>query len=270
MAVFTRVKTWVSNEVLTASDLNGEFNNLLNNTIPASIEDYSADVSTMQTTADPGGVGTESLATTLAGELARIRYAIKRIAGGAQWYTAPVVTLGSTISTADIEDLAVTQPKLALNAVDTGNITNASVTKAKLVAVGQQVSASSGVYTQTTTGTFQDVTNLTVTITTTGRPVFVGIVNADSTNAMRLEATRSNDTIDAEISIIREATVVEYRKIYFNATSAPTIQMTFPAPSVIDVVAAGTYTYKVQTKLVTTLNSPSLLLYHAKLVAYEL
>ena len=30
MATISRVKTWVDNEVLTASDLNGEFNNIDN------------------------------------------------------------------------------------------------------------------------------------------------------------------------------------------------------------------------------------------------
>jgi len=51
------------------------------------MDDYSTDATQMQTTTDPGEVGTESLATTLAGELERIRFILKELGGGAQWYT---------------------------------------------------------------------------------------------------------------------------------------------------------------------------------------
>ena len=112
MAVFSRVKTWVT-EVLTASDLNTEFDNIINNMKPDGIEDASVDTAAMQALVNPGGVGTESLATDLLGELKRIRYALKRIVGGAQWYVAPVIDLGSTIDTADITALAVTPAKIA-------------------------------------------------------------------------------------------------------------------------------------------------------------
>lgn len=95
MAIFSRIKTWVSGETLYASDLNSEFNNLLTNTKPESIEDYSADVTTMRLTTDPGGSGSESLATSLAEELRRIRYVINRIVGKTYWYEAPVSSIES-------------------------------------------------------------------------------------------------------------------------------------------------------------------------------
>lgn len=123
MAVYSRIKNWVSNEVLTAADLNAEFNNILTNAQPSGIEDYSADVSTMQSTTDPGGVGSESLATTLAGEIQRLRYAIKRIVGGAQWYSTPSFDLtNASIGTANIANNAVTTAKIA-----DGNVTNAKI-----------------------------------------------------------------------------------------------------------------------------------------------
>ena len=132
MAVFTRIKTWVSNEVLTASDLNGEFNNLLTNTKPESIEDQSTDVATMQATVDPGGSGTESLATTLAGEIQRLRYKIKQIIGGPYWYSTPVLDLFSTIATADITDLAVTTAKIDDLAITSGKLGADSVINGKI------------------------------------------------------------------------------------------------------------------------------------------
>lgn len=43
----------------------------------------------MQATTNPGGVGTESLATDLRGEFKRVRYLLTAIHGGAQWYVVP-------------------------------------------------------------------------------------------------------------------------------------------------------------------------------------
>lgn len=97
-ALFSRVKTWVSAEDVTYSDLNAEFDNILNNLTAANVDDYSANVSQMQTTADPGEVGTESLATTLAGELTRLRFMIKEITGENQWYESPTSSLTSLAS----------------------------------------------------------------------------------------------------------------------------------------------------------------------------
>ena len=263
MAVFTRTKTWVSNEVLTASDLNAEFNNLLNNTIPASIEDYSADVSTMQSTTDPGGSGTESLATTLAGEITRLRYKIKQLMNGTYWYSTPVSTLGNLgILTASINDLAVT----------TGKINDLAVTRGKQAAVGQQVSSSSSTFT-TSSATAVDITNLTVTITTTGRPVFVGLVAEGLTGGGNYSfigfASTGGDTASGEYLLLRDATQVS--RIYLrNTVNAATTVIHYHPPAalhIIDVVAAGTYTYKAQA-LLTAGNT--CYAYNCKLVAYEL
>ena len=52
-ANFSRVKIWNSQDTLTASDLNAEFDNILNNFNPDGMDDASADVTSMQATADP-------------------------------------------------------------------------------------------------------------------------------------------------------------------------------------------------------------------------
>lgn len=92
-ALFSRIKTWVSLEDVTYSDLNAEFDNILNNLTAANVDDYSANVSQMQTTADPGEVGTESLATSIAGELSRLRFIIREITGEDEWYESPISSL---------------------------------------------------------------------------------------------------------------------------------------------------------------------------------
>lgn len=259
MAVFTRVKTWVSNEVLTASDLNGEFNNLLNNTIPASIEDYSADVSTMQSTTDPGGVGTESLATTLAGEITRLRYKIKQIMNGAQWYSTPV----GSLSTGGISTAA-----LATNAVTTVKITDANVTRAKLEALGQQLSSSSSSFSHTAVSE-ADVTNLSVSLTTSGRPVYIAVVSDGSANSMTLSLGRSTTgTASGYLRIYRGATAIAYDYIIISAGGATATTQTIGIPFHIDVPSAGTYTYKIS---VENLNANQTFNFqYAKLIAYEL
>lgn len=87
--LYSRVKTWVSTEDVTYSDLNAEFDNVLTNFVPLMMDDYSTNVAQMQVQTSPGSVGSESLATTLAGELARIRYMLKTITGETYWYTSP-------------------------------------------------------------------------------------------------------------------------------------------------------------------------------------
>lgn len=99
MAQFSRIKTWVTGEVLYAADLNNEFNNLLAGFTPAQIDGASASVLAMQTTASTGGVGTENLATNALGELQRLRFGILQAVGGAQWYSAPTRNL-ETLNTA--------------------------------------------------------------------------------------------------------------------------------------------------------------------------
>ena len=91
---FSRIKTWIA-EVLTASDLNAEFDNIINNLDPDGIDDASATAGAMQAVADPYPASVESLATNLRGEHQRLRYLIKQITGEAQWYIDPDTDLAT-------------------------------------------------------------------------------------------------------------------------------------------------------------------------------
>lgn len=99
-ATFSKVKTWSSGETLTASDLNAEFDNILNNLNPAGIDDESSTATVMQTVADPYPGSVASLATSLQGELQRLRYVIKQITGETYWYIDPDIDLASVVSNA--------------------------------------------------------------------------------------------------------------------------------------------------------------------------
>ena len=116
MALFNRVTVWVSNQVLTAAALNGEFNNILNNAQISSWVGYSATVPQMQALFIPGGIGSENKPSSGADEVAALRYMVKFLSGGTQWYdqTGRTLAAGSlAIQTADIAAGAVTQVKRA-------------------------------------------------------------------------------------------------------------------------------------------------------------
>tara|TARA_Y100000310_G_scaffold345703_1_gene468513 strand:+ start:3466 stop:3822 length:357 start_codon:yes stop_codon:yes gene_type:complete len=95
--------TRAAGSTLTANIYNTDHQNHIDNHNSTQIDDYSASVAEMQTMTDPGDVGSESQATSLAGELERIRFVLDAIIGGAQWYTDPA----SDIATIDANALKV-------------------------------------------------------------------------------------------------------------------------------------------------------------------
>ena len=121
------------------------------------------------------------------------------------------------------------------------------------VAVGQQVSDSSGAF-STASGTYVNVTNLSVTITTTGRPVMLMLMSAGSPVGYMMTAGDFG-----YLNLMRDTTQIAELLV---ESGNP-----LPFTSVhLDVVAAGSYTYKVQAKTDGTLIG----IYAMKLVAFEL
>lgn len=91
------INTRVTGEVLTAAKYNADNQKVVDNFEPAYMDDYSSTATVMRTKTDPGELSSESLATSLAGEIERLRYAIydtKHQLDGAitQWYETPSVT----------------------------------------------------------------------------------------------------------------------------------------------------------------------------------
>ena len=67
---------------LTANIYNTDHQNHVDNHITTQMDDYSSSVAQMQTSTDPGEVGSESQPTSLAGEIERLRFSINRIRVG--------------------------------------------------------------------------------------------------------------------------------------------------------------------------------------------
>lgn len=82
--------------ILTGAIYNADHQNHVNNAVPAGIDDYSEDVTQMRVQADPGASGSESLATSIAEEITRLRYVLARLAGKTYWYDAPGLSAAIT------------------------------------------------------------------------------------------------------------------------------------------------------------------------------
>ncbi len=93
--LFSRIKTWALKEQLLSPDLNSEFDNIISHFMPVYMDCYSHNVPEMQVQTDPGGLGSENLATALSGELERLRFALNRAIGSTYWYQAPAISLSA-------------------------------------------------------------------------------------------------------------------------------------------------------------------------------
>lgn len=90
--------TRATGTLLTAAIYNADHQNHIDNQTPQMTDDYSTDVPQMQSVVDPYPSSSESLATSLAGEVERLRYQIKAITGESQWYIDPASTLKSGVA----------------------------------------------------------------------------------------------------------------------------------------------------------------------------
>lgn len=238
MALFSRVTNWVSNQVLTAAALNGEFNNILTNAQLSSWVGFSANVGQMQQTTSPGGVGTESLAASGSDELQRLRYMFAAVTGLTQWYQVPFRTL-------------------------TGSF-------------GQVVSSTSTGSFTTTSNSLTDITNATLSITTHGRPVFIGMLNDGNSDTSSINMSQSSTgqlNINGGIALFSNngggyAQVMEHAIGGVLSTVTSQVSVVYPPSSFwhIDTPAAGTWSYKLQGFAAA---SSTLSVTNCKLIAYE-
>ena len=95
---YARIKVWGTSDTVLSTDLNAEFDNVLDNFNPEMLASYSQNQAQMQIQTYPGGVGSESLATSIAGELERLRYQLNAIQGTTYWYQSPAATIAELVS----------------------------------------------------------------------------------------------------------------------------------------------------------------------------
>jgi hypothetical protein len=135
----------------------------------------------------------------------------------------------------------------------TVRVKEGGITRPKLASLGQQISSSCGAYSSTSNA---DITNLSVSLTTTGRPVFIGLISDGSGNDSTVGSVSSNSGIQFK----RGATSLA-RNILISGTYAPSSSFW-----TVDVVSAGTYTYTAAA----VISSGTINVNYAKLIAFEL
>lgn len=149
---------------------------------------------------------------------------------------------------------------------------NQGISRTNQVAVGQQISSSSGVY-STTSGTFGTVTNLNVTITTSGRPVELFLMPVSGSSAAGIEVYATATSVSGELNI-QSTNASSYTTLGIfslgitGATS--TLNTTLVPPGTIhflDTPASGTWTYRIQA---LAFSGATLQINNCVLVAYEL
>lgn len=148
------------------------------------------------------------------------------------------------------------------------------ITRNNLAPVGQQVSASSGTYSTQVSGGYNPITNLSVTITTTGRPVIV-ILQGEAGNIMNVEVVNPSPSVGAlgriDLFNFTSSLTIHSSSLGIVWSGMPVVSQLFPTTLVgmdLSVVGApGTYTYTA-TALVS--NGGTLFVQHAVLIAYEL
>lgn len=177
--------------------------------------------------------------------------------------SAPWAVDGSTVEIASSSTLQV-----KASGITTTQLANGSVTPAKKSALGLQTSASSGSYTSSSTS-FVQVTNLSVTITTTGRPVFVGLIADPSTFSTIVLARANGVVLAGTVAIVSGATPIAQYALNSTLTTGAFGSLAYPVASIstIDSPSAGSQTYTCQVQV---LSGSQFSITNCRLIAYEL
>lgn len=258
-AVCSNPISYTDGAVLTAAQLNSSFNTIYScaNTIDNANITSTANILPIKLDPTVADVGIGRNATT--GVL-----------------SVNVDDVGIEISGDDLQlkDSGVTTAKINDSAVTTAKINDGAVTQAKRAALGHQLSSSSGsiITSPAVANTFYDLTNLTISITTTGRPVYIGLISDGSGSSASVGASQNASTPLCQIKFVRGSTDVsqQYISIASPNYSSGTTRIFVPASSFnhIDVPTSGTYTYKAQATCSST--AATYFVQNIKMIAYEL
>jgi hypothetical protein len=147
------------------------------------------------------------------------------------------------------------------------------ITRPNLAAVGQQISSSCGSFTTSSNVTAVQVTNLSVTITTSGRPVWIGLQpDGSATPAGLLAGATANTNNEGTIQIFRGGLGGTFLSSLLLPPFSNTTPTDFPLPGflLLDTPSAGTYTYGIFMQTILASGSLTIGMNNAVLVVYEL
>ena len=186
-------------------------------------------------------------------------------------YAVSALLAGSAGIAASVVPGSIATASLGTNIIQTTNIADGTITLTKLaprptgtnVGVGGlAISGSCGQAFNVNSNDFVDVSNLAVTLATTGRPVFVGLIADGSTNSAYLEASTAGGGAIFFAAIVRDSTntvAISQGRGYSTYRAPPGVVYTVDTPSF------GSHTYKVQAYAGNQGNVSNV-----RLIAYEL
>lgn len=178
----------------------------------------------------------------------------------AQMGTAGTTSLIATMSTSGADSLAQNMSSVGANAIA---VTRTRATGTTVAVGGVAVSASSSTF-RTTSASSTPVTNLTVTLATSGRPVFVGLMANETGHTGSFVETEVNSQTFL-LSFLRGGTPIS--ELFYETQNGAANYIPCSSFSTVDLVAAGTYTYTVN---VTSDGTNGVKVQYTKLIAYEL
>lgn len=184
------------------------------------------------------------------------------------------ITAAGNMGTITYDSIGSSMTSTGANAVAA---TRTRATGTSVGAGGVAISSSSGNFITTTDNTYTDVTNLSVTIVTSGRPICIRLVADGTSNNSEVflsgTSFASNGILAGRFRLKRDSTTISNSTFAVpvdTTTGAKSISI-LPALSYIDAVAAGTYVYKLQvTPVQTSVTGLSLQINYCVLVVYEL
>lgn len=218
-------ENYAANTTLTKAQLTA-----LVNSIEAFLNTTKLDQDNIQT----GGISTGNLANeAVTADKLAAAVAGDGLAGGA----------GTALSV-NVDDSTIEISSDSLQVKDGG------ITQAKLVDRNEAVTSSSGTFLHASTSAYEDVTNLSTSFTTNGRPVEISLIPDGTSNVASIRCTNTDGgTPQVTVKVLRDATSVG--EVFMRSTVTSTTQHADWLPGGIimrDKPSAGTYTYKVQTK----------------------
>ncbi|MCB0421149.1 MAG: hypothetical protein KDD61_09135 [Bdellovibrionales bacterium] len=154
---------------------------------------------------------------------------------------------------------------------DSGGLIDESVPLAAIAQPNYVESSNCGASVSITSSSFTDVTNLSVSITTIGRPVKLLLCssgddsNYGSYNGNGIDLYYASGNNTGQIKFLRGSTQISVNQYYYNS---PGNGLHISGEEMIDYPSAGTYTYKVQALVFSGLGSISF--HNMRLVAVEL
>lgn len=174
---------------------------------------------------------------------------------GASW-AVDNSTLEVSSNTVQVKDSGIVTSKIA----------DAAVSYQKLGTINYIVSSSCGAFFAVTP---QDVTNLSVSITTTGRPVEIRLIADGTSNAAQVGLADNDGDVSGSIRFYRDATTIGFQGFESFLTGPTVTDVRIPSSSFshVDVVAAGTYTYTIG---VTMASGATIIVNYTKLFVREM